>query len=217
MKLRDRVLDLLFPPRCPFCDKLLKGEERLLCAKCQPKLPWTEGAQGEQSLEFVSRCVSPLWYRDPVTASFRRYKFKGHRDYSTTYGVLMAQCVRDRLEGEFDLLTWAPLSRKSLRKRGFDQTYLLAKVLGRELGLPLTPMLEKYRATQAQSGLKDDGARKANVLGAYRMKPGAQAAGKRILLVDDIVTTGATLSECAATLRMAGAVSVVGLTLARAR
>lgn len=217
MKWLDAVLDLLFPPRCPFCDKLLKEGERLLCASCQGSLPWTEGAQGEQRVEFVDCCVSPLWYRDKVCTAFRQFKFRGRRDHARTYGTLMAQCVEDRLAGRYDLVTYAPVSRRRLRKRGYDQTALLAKEMGRVLGCPPVRTLNKCRHTRAQSGLEDDGARRANVLGAYRLRKNADVAGKRILLVDDIVTTGATLSECARILRTAGAAEIVCVTLARAR
>jgi ComF family protein len=213
----EHLLDLLFPPRCPFCDKLLQEGESLLCARCQRQLPWTEGDRGEQKLEFVECCVSPLWYREAVRTAFHRYKFTGRRDHAPVYGALMAQCVTDRLAGRYDLLTYVPLSARSRRRRGYDQVRLLGRELSRRLDLPLTDTLVKTRATQAQSGLRDDGARRANVLGAYQTRKDAPVAGKRVLLVDDVVTTGSTLSECARTLRTAGAAEVVCVTLARAR
>ncbi len=218
MKALDGLLDLLFPPRCPFCDGLLKPGERRICTRCRPILPWTEGSGAEEPAgEFIDRCVSPLWYQGEVRASFHRYKFTGHRDYAAAYGELMVQCVRDRLEGTYDLLTYVPLSEKSRRKRGYDQVYLLGRELSRGLGLPLTNTLRKTRHTQAQSGLEDDGARRANVLGAYEVRDPEVVKGRHVLLADDIVTTGSTLSECARILRTAGAESVVCVTLARAR
>lgn len=211
------LLDLLFPPKCPFCRALLEDGERDLCARCQRELPWCLGALGEQKLEFIPRCVSPLFYQDRVRDSFHRYKFGGGVSYARPYGLLMAQCVEDRLAGEFDLITWAPLSPKRRRKRGYDQARLLAQALGRRLGVPVRPLLAKTRHTGAQSALEDDGARRANVLGAYSPVDTAQIAGQRLLLVDDIVTTGATLSECARVLRTYGAAEVLAVTLARAR
>lgn len=211
------LLDLLFPPKCPFCRALLQPGEEDLCARCQRELPWCLGPSGEQKLEFIPRCISPLYYQDRVRDSFHRYKFGGGVSYARPYGRLMAQCVRDRLEDSFDLLTWAPLSPKRRRKRGYDQARLLAEQLGRRLDLAARPLLAKTRHTGAQSALDDDGARRANVLGAYSVIESAQIAGKRVLLVDDIVTTGATLSECARVLRTAGAAEVLAVTLARAR
>lgn len=213
----DALLDLLFPPRCPFCDRLLPEGERDICHVCQPVLPWTDPGKAEPAGEFVDKCVSPLWYRDPVRASFHRYKFGGCRDYAPVYAALMAQCVRDRLAGEYDLLTYVPLSRKRRRQRGYDQVRLLAGGMAPLLGLPVTETLEKTRHNPAQSGLTEESARRANVLGAYRATDPGAVRGKRVLLADDVVTTGSTLSECARVLRSAGAAGVVCVTLARAR
>ena len=212
----DALLDLLFPPRCPFCDRLLPEGERDICHVCQPVLPWTDPGKAEPAGEFVDKCVSPLWYRDPVRASFHRYKFGGCRDYAPVYAALMAQCVRDRLAGEYDLLTYVPLSRKRRRQRGYDQVRLLAEGMAPLLGLPVTETLEKTRHNPAQSGLTEESARRANVLGAYRATDPGAVRGKRVLLADDVVTTGSTLSECARVLRSAGAAEVLCATLARA-
>lgn len=213
----DALLDLLFPPRCPFCDRLLPEGERDICHVCQPVLPWTDPGKAEPAGEFVDKCVSPLWYRDPVRASFHRYKFGGCRDYAPVYAALMAQCVRDRLAGEYDLLTYVPLSRKRRRQRGYDQVRLLAEGMAPLLGLPVTETLDRIRHDPAQSGLTEESARRANVLGAYRATDPGAVRGKRVLLADDVVTTGSTLSECARVLRSAGAAGVVCVTLARAR
>ena len=211
------LLDLLFPPKCVFCRKLLHRGEEGLCASCRSGLPWTLAGEAEQRPEFVSLCVSPLWYQGAVRDSFHRYKFDGCRDYAGVYAGLMAQCVGDRLAGEYDLITYVPLSAKRRRQRGYDQVRLLAEGMAPVLGLPVTETLEKARHTAAQSGLTDDGARRANVLGAYRVRDPEAVRGRRVLLADDVITTGATLSECARVLRTAGAASVVCVTFAQAR
>lgn len=208
------LLELLFPTKCPFCGKLLKQGQALLCPDCQRDLPWTQGEQ--KKVEFVSRCVSPLWYRDPVSQSHHRYKFRGVQAYAVPYARLMAQCVKDRLQGEFDMITWVPLSRFRRWRRGYDQARLLAERLGKELDMPCESLLRKVRNTKAQSGLKGESRRRANVLGAYATRREARVEGRRILLVDDVVTTGSTLSECARMLLSAGAVQVVCVTLATA-
>ena len=212
-----KLLDLLFPPKCPFCQALLQKGESPLCDRCQRELPWCLGPAGEQRLEFIPRCVSPLWYQGDVRSSFHRYKFRGGVSYAAPYGALMAQCVRDRLEGDFDLMTWVPLSPKRRRRRGYDQARLLARAMGKALGLAPVATLRKARHTGAQSALSDAGARRANVLGAYEVTEPVEIDGKRVLLVDDVVTTGATLSECARVLRTAGAAEVLAVTFARAR
>ena len=128
----------------------------------------------------------------------------------------MAQCVLDHPDVTFDLLSWAPLSRKRLRRRGYDQARLLARAVGERLNVPVTPVLVKRRDIPAQSGLLEQAARRANVLGAYELLPGAEVTGRRVLLVDDVVTSGATLSECARVLLTAGAAQVCAVTLAQA-
>lgn len=212
------LLDLLFPPRCVFCGKLLRGGAEGICPACQSALPWITGPSAEQRPEFVSLCASPLWYQDTVRESFHRYKFKGSKGYAGVYGRLVGQCVRDHLSGRYDLITWVPLSPERLRQRGYDQAMLLAESAALELGDVAVETLCKVRDPQAQSGLgKDDGARRANVLGAYQAVDPELVAGRRVLLIDDIVTTGSTISECARMLRTAGAEDVVCATLARAR
>ena len=212
------LLDLIFPPKCVFCKKLLHKGEDGICARCQEHLPWCVGPEAEQTMEFISLCASPLWYQDEVRESFHRYKFKGSRGYAKVYGRLMAQCVRDHLAGRYDLITWVPLSEQRRKSRGYDPAMLLAEAAALELGDVAAETLVKVRDTGAQSGLgKDDSARRANVLGAYRPTDPELIAGQRVLLMDDVVTTGSTLSECARTLRTAGAADVVCVTLARAR
>ncbi|MCI5562723.1 MAG: ComF family protein [Intestinimonas massiliensis] len=212
------LLDLLFPPRCVFCRRLLHRGEEGICPRCQQELPWALGAEAEQTGEFFSLCASPLWYQDQVRASFHRYKFKGVRGYSRTYGRLVAQCVQDHLAGRYDLITWVPLSRARLRQRGYDQAMLLASAAALELDDVAAETLRKVRDTEAQSGLgKNDASRRANVLSAYQVTDPALVEGRRVLLIDDIVTTGSTLSECARVLRTAGAADVVCAALARSR
>lgn len=217
MKFAERLLDLLFPPKCIFCGQILEQSGLFICPDCQRSLPWLTGSAAERKVEFVSLCVSPLRYKAPVDASILRFKFSGRSWYAKTYGVLTAQCVQDHLAGKYDVISWVPVSRKRKRKRGYDQAFLLARETAAHLGESLVPTLEKVRHNKAQTSLEDDAARRANVLGAYRVLDSAQIAGKRVLLVDDVVTTGQTLSECARTLRTAGAREVLCVTLAKAR
>ena len=210
-------LDLLFPPRCIFCKGILKRGEAGLCARCQQELPWILGESAEQSGEFFSLCVSPLWFQGEVRESIHRYKFSDRNGYAKVYGRLVAQCVQDHLAGRYDLITWVPLSADSLKKRGYDQAMLLAMATALALDDVAVETLKKVRNTQAQSGLKEDAARRANVMGAYEITDPMLVEGKRILLIDDVVTTGSTLTECSRTLRTYGATDVVCATLARAR
>lgn len=211
------LLDLLFPPKCVFCGKVLDSGEDGLCARCQRDLPWLADGEAELTGEFFSLCAAPLRYQDKVRDSIRRYKFNGRRGYHKLYGKLVAQCVHDHLAGRYDLITWVPLSRQRKKERGYDQAFLLASAAALELGEVAVETLRKERHTAAQSGLTEAAQRRANVLGAYTPVDPELVAGKRVLLIDDVVTTGSTLSECARTLRTMGAADVVCAALTRAR
>lgn len=211
------LLDLLFPPKCVFCGKVLDSGEDGLCARCQRDLPWLADGEAELTGEFFSLCAAPLRYQDKVRDSIRRYKFNGRRGYHKLYGKLVAQCVHDHLAGRYDLITWVPLSSQRKKERGYDQAFLLASAAALELGEVAVETLQKERHTAAQSGLTEAAQRRANVLGAYTPVDPELVAGKRVLLIDDVVTTGSTLSECARTLRTMGAKDVVCAALARAR
>ena len=213
MSFPEAILDLLYPPKCPFCGKLLeKGQ--LLCPECQNGLPWLTGAAGERKIELTEGCVSVAEYDDRVKKGIHAFKFHGKSARSKTFGLLIAQCVKDHGLAA-DLVSWPPLSKKRLRERGYDQARLLAEKMGEELGLPVMGTLRKEHRP-AQSGLECMEARRANLQGAYTAINIETFRGKRVLLVDDVLTTGATLSECARTLRLAGAETVVCATLARA-
>lgn len=209
----DWLLDLLFPPKCPFCGKLLE-KGALLCPDCQRDLPWLSGREAETRVELTKGCVSALRYQDRVRSAVHAYKFHGRSARSAPFGVLVAQAVRD--QGlTADLVSWPSLSKKRMHRRGYDQAELLAQEVGKRLGLPVFRTLDKADRP-AQSGLEGEAARRANLLGAYTALAPERFVGKTILLIDDVVTTGATLSECAKTLRLAGAAEVVCATLAKA-
>ena len=212
MKWTDMLLDLLFPPRCPFCGALTeKGED--ICARCRAKLPWIEG---KHSLRELGRfpCAAPLWYEDLVRQGMLRLKFHGGAWAARALGALVAQCAAEHFGGEFDIVTWVPVSAKRLRKRGYDQSRLLAQSACRLWDTKPQALLRKLSDNPPQSSLADEAARRANVLGMYTVTNPAAVAGKRILLIDDICTTGATLRECARVLESAGAQSVVCATVA---
>ena len=212
----EKLLDLLFPPRCPFCRTILKDHETLLCGRCRKELPWTCGAAQKQSFRHVASCVSPLYYEGDVRRSLLRYKFGGLSVYAPKYAELMYSCIEEN-ELSFDLITWAPLGRKRLRKRGYDQAKLLALALSERFGKPCAQLLIKSKDNPPQSGTGSAEKRRANVSGVYRVTEPSLVKDRRVLLVDDIVTTGATISECAKVLKTAGAESVCAATLSRSR
>lgn len=207
--------DVLFPRRCPFCGKMLNPGGALLCPACDEALPRPSVRAAQLKGEFFSKCVSALYYEEDVKNSIHRFKFRGARSYAMCYSQLLAEKIREELEGEFDIITWIPISRRRLRERGYDQSYLLAKNAAGILQVPVRQLVEKIRHTSAQSGLGHISVRRANVSGVFRVVDAGAVAGKRVLLIDDIITTGATLAECSRVLLGAGAARVVCATLAR--
>jgi len=212
MRAAEAVLDLLFPPKCPFCGTLLE-DACPVCPSCRRELPWLRGQDGERAVEPTAGCVSPLRYEGAVRAAIHAYKFGGQDAKGSALGRLIARCCQERgVDGE--LVSWPPLSRKRLRERGYDQARLLAESVGRQLGMPVVCTMKKHDVP-AQSGLTDASARRANVKGAYDVRRPELVRGRRIILVDDVVTTGSTLSECARVLLLAGAAQVRCATLAQ--
>ncbi len=214
-ELLNRALALLYPPRCAFCHNLMPRDVPV-CRHCLDTIPRTEGAAQSQRFAHVSRCVSPLYYEGTVRDSLLRYKFRSLTGYAKIYGEFLAKCI-DENGISCDSITWVPLSSRRKHSRGYDQAQLLALELSRRTGIPCVRLLRKIRNNPAQSGTGGRAERKANVAGLYRAVSPDQIAGKRILLVDDIVTTGATLSECASMLRKAGAADVCAVTVACGR
>lgn len=213
MKLLDYFLDLLFPPKCPFCGRV--WEHGGICPQCEKALPWT--AENDDCWDFPGglRCAAPLWYEDLAREGILRFKFQGASASAESLGELLARCAAEQFSGEFDTVAWVPVSKKRLRKRGYDQAELLARAACRLWDTEPARLLNKPVDNPAQSGISDVAARRANVLGVY--EPCGDAAGKRVLLIDDICTTGATLSECARVLKDTGVESVVSVTVAKTR
>ena len=201
-----RLQNWLFPPKCVLCKKLLTKEETDLCTRCRTQTPRFENTKIRFS--FIAGWTGVWYYKDAVRQSFLRFKFYGKRSYAKIYGKMIAlKLVQEQME-DFDILTWIPVSRRRRFTRGFDQVELLALEVADQLGITAVSTLKKIRHTPPQSGLGDAAHRRANVLNAFRLRDSALVQGKKILLLDDIVTTGATASECARVLMTAGAKEV---------
>ena len=215
MKLYHFLMELLFPPKCVLCRKLLKSGEIDLCRECRADAP--EYAGKKINIRFLDSFAAVWYYEGNVRRSLLRFKFYNARSYGVSYGRILAMRLQREYPDGFDMLTWVPVSRLRKLRRGYDQVELLAKAVGRELGLSPVPTLKKIRDNRPQSRLKDPAARRANVLGAYRMLDDVDVKGKRVLLLDDILTTGATAGECARVLLSAGAKEVHCAAVAAAR
>ena len=216
MKLWNKILDLLFPPKCAFCGGVLKKGEAAVCGKCGKELPFIPDPHVIHKGDY-GRCAVSFYYEDMVETGIHGLKFGGRRHCAAHFATYLTQSVAEHLSGEFDVVTFVPVSAKRLRERGYDQSALLAEEMANVWGVAVQPTLKKIRHTKAQSTIRTPEARRANVLGAYAPLEGAEIEGKRLLLVDDVLTTGSTMSACVSVLRRAGAASVVCAALATPR
>lgn len=200
----DWVRAMLFPPKCLCCDRRIPPD-RLLCRACWEKLtgePVRRAIELEDGRELP--VLAPLRYEGGYRETMLLYKFEGYKVMALRIGAPMAELAKE-LPVRSWTVTFVPLGREGLLDRGYDQSELLAWQVARHNGFRVKRLLEKVKKTRTQHelGLEE---RKTNLLGAYRASK--KAAGRDILLVDDIVTSGSTLKECAGTLYGAGARSV---------
>ena len=206
MKLTAWLWNWLFPEKCVLCGCVLEKEEMDLCRKCRIEAP--ECGISRTKYPFLDSWTALWHYQDKVRRSILLYKFYGRRNYAAAYARMLGVKLLKEDRAEVDMITWVPISAKRLKKRGFDQGQLLAEKLSEELQIPAVPQLKKIRDNPPQSGIVGHAHRKANVLGAYVATDPKTLVGKRILLLDDILTTGATAGECARVLLTAGAEEV---------
>jgi len=226
MKILALLSRFLFPPRCPFCAELLPLRASPPCDACRDALPRASGVLYGR-LPNVDGLIAPLLYEGAAREALTGLKFRRRFSAVAPLAALMAEAVSLEicrgglwpsagLQCMPLLVTWAPLSGAKLRERGFDQALLLANGMCRHLGWPKpVRLLKKHTQRAVQSSLTNDDERRANASGLYGMIRSGRVMGKRVLLVDDICTSGATLSECAGVLLGAGAVSVTAVVAAR--
>jgi ComF family protein len=241
MKFLSHLIDIIYPPRCHICGRFLptdedrpsshhlcngcfagltpishpictvcglpfstsKGQDHL-CENCVRKRPW---------YDFVR---APFFYSGPLMEAIQRFKYNSQTQLASSLGSLLSSFAREWVPNPEDFLAVpVPLHERRLRERGFNQSLLLAKVLASELGAQLDYLsLVRKRYTRAQTGLRKEERRK-NVKDAFSVIYPELINGKKLLLIDDVFTTGHTLNECAKTLKRSGATVVVCLTLAR--
>lgn len=227
------ALDLVFPPLCPVCREMLgAGRRDPLCGTCWRGLdrilpPWCRCCGlplGVEGLCAVCRQRRPPFayaraaarYGGLVREAIHAFKFGGRRGLADPLGDLLAGLGLSALPGAGpDLLVPVPLHRRRERERGYNQALLVARRLERAWGVPVAAdALVRFTATAPQADL-DAPARRRNVRGAFGVVRAPAIAGRHVVLVDDVLTTGATASECARILSRAGASTVGVLTIAR--
>jgi ComF family protein len=222
-------VDRLLPASCLACGGPGAGG-RALCAPCAAELPWNRCACPRCALPLpqpapaCGRClrrsppfaaaIAPLLYADPVDRWLGGLKFRNALAAGGLLSALLAEALAAAPALAVDAVLPVPLHRRRLRERGYNQALELLRPLARRQGWALRPtLLARERDTPHQIGL-DAGTRRRNLRGAFRADPAV--AGLRLLLFDDVVTTGSTLAEASRELLRAGAVEVQVLAVARA-
>lgn len=210
MSLIKLLSDLFFPRKCPYCSRLLEKDE-LECAECRslfPKKPY------RKTIPSGNLCVSAFAYNGKVRDALVGYKFYGKRDfYKSLAAALASFFAKEELIA--DIVSCVPLSKKRKAERGYNQSELIARELAKILGLEYKESLIKLRDNAEQHGLGRE-LRMKNPQGAYKAIEGLNLDGKTLVLIDDIVTTGYTLSECCRVLSESYDVKIICATAASA-
>jgi len=234
--LLEAAVSLLYPPVCTICGRSV-GAGEYLCDQCETKAvrivaPFcqkcSEPFEGAITSAFTcANCAHRTIYFDAAVAAYRGrgivrqiiHEFKYGRQIYLRHLVarwLHAALDDERLCGRrFDVIVPVPLHPARQRERGFNQASLLAEMLSAQTSIPAKPVLERIRYTTTQTAL-DRSERMENLHNAFRLRKNADVRGLHVLLVDDVLTTGSTLNECARLLKRAGAFSVHAATAARA-
>jgi ComF family protein len=230
------IASLFYPPVCAICSAAIARTE-YLCRSCEGKAqrivpPFcakcSEPFAGAMDTEFTcANCGHrKVWFEAAVAAYRSRgivrvliLQFKYNRQLHLRHpiGRWLLEAMHDpRLQGrKFDLIIPVPLHSARLRERGFNQAHFLARILSEEIDAPLSAALQRVRYTRTQTAF-DRTERMENLRDAFRLRKKVSVRDLQVLLVDDILTTGSTLNECARVLREAGARSVHAVTVARA-
>ena len=208
-----KLLDLIFPPRCAFCGKLPPIGSGQVCDHCAKNLPYVEPGNILRKVGNHT-CAVTFYYEDMVRSGIHALKFRRRSTRAKVFAAYLAQTVAEELGGEFDTVTYVPISAQRRFRRGYDQTKLLATHCAAVWNVKQEQTLRKIRNNPPQSSVKTAQARRKNVQNVFRVIPGASIKGRRFLLIDDITTSGSTLIVCADLLLEAGAASVVCATLA---
>jgi ComF family protein len=209
--------------RVPVCPDCLKSPAPLqadyFCAVCNtpflnayPLDQFGVCAACRSGLRGFDHAASFGLYEGPLRSLIHLYKYSGMKPLARPLAKYLDRIVPD--DQQYDAIVPVPLHWRKRWQRGFNQSEILARHLGKVRGIPVSNALRRKRPTATQAGLASAG-RRRNVAGAFELSSRAKLAGTRLLLIDDVMTTGATASACAGVLKRGGAKSVSLLTLAR--
>ena len=211
-ELRRRAVSLVLPNRCPFCDKVV-GMADYWCESCYGKLEFM--TEPPKSPENVDRLLSCCYYDGRARLAILRMKNGGYAYSYETFGVLMTELVGELME-DIDFVTAVPTSRKRRRELGYAQAEKIAKDIARRGRKPFRRVLRVSKDKKEQKKLGQS-ERLENARRSYCISDKESIRGKSVLLVDDVSTTGATISAIAGLLKDAGATAVYAVTFAKTR
>lgn len=210
--LKRWLLDFFYPNRCPFCDKIIPYDE-YYCSGCGG---FFSSPPEKEEYSFLDGLTAFTSY-DTVSRAFVAEMKNNSNGYALSAAAYMIfkRLIEEDFIADVDYITCVPMRRKDIQKRGYNQTKLLAKEISGLLGLPFVPLLKKTKDTLEQKKLGAEERRK-NVKGAFSVASKRyNLTGKNILIIDDVSTTGSTLSENARTLKSAGAGRVTAAVFAK--
>jgi len=219
--LTQDFLDFLYPPLCLVCEQRLKGGEKLVCHSCWERLPRFDQSSEETLL--IQKQGEIYFKRFQVAFVFNRelqkivhgLKYQRMKSLAENLGQLSAEALKtDKELCSVDYLVPVPLHKAKLRERGYNQSWLLCQAMSKALGIPCSNrFLKRRRYTPSQTQLAAQ-RRVENVRGAFWADE-TRVRGKSFVIVDDLITTGATVNECAKALKEAGAREVYVFAAAR--
>ncbi|MBE7026723.1 MAG: ComF family protein [Ruminococcaceae bacterium] len=216
-KVFDSILNVVYPQKCMFCkNNIAENSQDHACGDCIAALPYTKNGGCFETFDKETYLISPLLYEGNVRRAVRDLKFKSKFENAQFLAMLMCGYLSENKQAlGADVIVSVPLSKKSLLRRGFNQTELIASKIAAALGIRFdSDALIKVRETKRQSSLTTFAERAKNVLGAYRCV--RDLSEKTVILVDDVYTSGMTIYNCARELKQCGAKKVIAITCANA-
>jgi len=220
----ESLIDFIYPAVCFVCRERIPLEHRIICPDCWEKLPRNTHnvlASGDKAISAGKRWFSFVaWrfvYSDEMRELIHHFKFNGFSRLRYPLGSEMSETVLGHQElNTADMIIAVPLHRARLRERGYNQSLLLARSVSEHTHIPVIEVLERIKNTLPQATFETAEDKIWNVRGIFTVKNPKTVQGKRIILVDDIFTTGATANECSKTLAGAGAREIMVVTAAYA-
>ena len=199
---------------CPVCWNSLEIEEKPYCSECKLDL---DISQTHNCSTYLDRVYSLGMFDENFQEMIHHFKYKGKVSAGKSLGIRLAQELKKQSVSDVACLIPVPLHKARKRERGFNQSEIVAESLGAELNLKIEKnILSRIKNTRDQTKLSIE-ERKQNVAGAFQVQDKQKILqGQKIILVDDVITTGATLNECARVLKQAGAKEILAVTIAKA-